>query len=162
MFSLETVLALMAGGLLYWFPIRRWSRRWGATDVDLARPMSGDSAVSNPTYATTFAVTIAARPEHVWPARAEGYRRGGLYSYHWLDRLFGFLDGPSAGCILPEYQDLEAGDVIPIGATVPRADAAGRSLTADVTCPLSRARRGRNAPGPRPRPVSQPHGRTLP
>lgn len=37
MFSLETVLALMAGGLLYWFPIRRWSKRWGATDVDLAR-----------------------------------------------------------------------------------------------------------------------------
>ena len=33
MFSLETVLAL--GGLLYWFPIRRWSKRWGATDVDL-------------------------------------------------------------------------------------------------------------------------------
>lgn len=38
MFSLETVLALVAGGLLYWFPIRRWSKRWGATDVDLARP----------------------------------------------------------------------------------------------------------------------------
>ena len=38
MFSLETVPALVAGGLLYWFPIRRWSKRWGATDVDLARP----------------------------------------------------------------------------------------------------------------------------
>ena len=116
MFSLETVLALMAGGLLYWFPIRRWSKRWGATDVDLARPMSGDSAVSNPTYATTFAVTIAAWPEHVWPWLVQmGYRRGGLYSYDWLDRLFGFLDGPSAERIIPEYQDLEAGDVIPIG-----------------------------------------------
>jgi hypothetical protein len=116
MFSLETVLALVIGGLLYWFPIRRWYTRWGATDLDLARPMAGDAAVSNPTYATTLAVTIAARPEHVWPWLVQmGYRRGGLYSYDWLDRLFGFLDAPSAERIIPEYQDLEAGDVIPIG-----------------------------------------------
>ena len=30
-----------------------------------------------------------------------GYRRGGLYSYDWLDRLFGYLDAPSADRILP-------------------------------------------------------------
>jgi hypothetical protein len=33
-----------------------------------------------------------------------GYQRGGLYSYDWLDRLFGFLDRPSATRILPEFQ----------------------------------------------------------
>ena len=44
-----------------------------------------------------------------------GYRRGGLYSYDWLDRLFGFLDAPSAERILPEFQRLEVGDVIPVG-----------------------------------------------
>src|SRR3972149_11911077 len=44
-----------------------------------------------------------------------GYRRGGLYIYDWLDRLFGFLDAPSAECILPECQRLEVGDVIPVG-----------------------------------------------
>jgi hypothetical protein len=32
-----------------------------------------------------------------------GYQRGGLYSYDWLDRLFGFLDRPSATRILPEF-----------------------------------------------------------
>ena len=44
-----------------------------------------------------------------------GYRRGGLYSYDWLDRLFGYLDAPSADRILPEWQLLAAGDEIPIG-----------------------------------------------
>src|SRR4029079_12938694 len=84
--------------------------------ADLARPMSGDSAVANPLYTATLAVMIAARPEQIWPWLVQiGYRRGGLYSYDWLDRLFGFLDGPSAERILPEYQRLAAGDVVPIG-----------------------------------------------
>lgn len=94
----------------------RWFRTWGATETDLARPMSGDSSIANPTYSATLAITIAARPEHIWPWLVQmGYRRGGLYSYDWLDRVFGFLDGPSAERILPECQRLEAGDVIPIG-----------------------------------------------
>jgi hypothetical protein len=44
-----------------------------------------------------------------------GYRRGRLYSYDWLDRLFGYLDAPSAERVLPEFQDLKAGDTIPLG-----------------------------------------------
>jgi hypothetical protein len=44
-----------------------------------------------------------------------GYQRGGLYSYDWLDRLFGYLDRPSATRILPEFQHLAVGDVIPLG-----------------------------------------------
>jgi hypothetical protein len=44
-----------------------------------------------------------------------GFRKGGLYSYDWLDRLFGYLDEPSAECLLPEYQDLKVGDEIPMG-----------------------------------------------
>jgi hypothetical protein len=32
-----------------------------------------------------------------------GYQRGGLYSYDWLDRLFGYLDRPSATRILPSF-----------------------------------------------------------
>ena len=31
-----------------------------------------------------------------------GYRRGGLYSYDWLDQLFGVLDQPSADTVRPE------------------------------------------------------------
>jgi hypothetical protein len=63
-----------------------------------------------------LAIDIDARPEHIWPWLVQmGYQRGGLYSYDWLDRIFGYLDRPSAERILPEYQDLRKGDVIPIG-----------------------------------------------
>ena len=62
-------------------------RTWGASDVDLSRAMTGDATIANPTYAATLAVTIDAPPHDVWPWLAQiGYRRGGLYSYDWLDR----------------------------------------------------------------------------
>jgi hypothetical protein len=65
---------------------------------------------------STRAVTIRAPASDIWPWLAQmGYGRGGLYSYDWLDRLFGYLDGPSAEQVLPEYQDLKAGDTIPLG-----------------------------------------------
>ena len=90
--------------------------RWGATDAEVAGPMPGDALVAGADYALTFAVTIDAPPADVWPWLAQmGYQRGGLYSYDWLDRLFGFLDRPSATTVLPEFQVLRAGDRIPIG-----------------------------------------------
>jgi hypothetical protein len=102
--------------VLYWFPIRRRMNQWGATPSDLARAMAGDRLLPEWTYSGTTAVTIDARPEHIWPWLVQiGYQRGGLYSYDWLDRLFGYLDRPSATSILPEFQRLAAGDVIPLG-----------------------------------------------
>jgi hypothetical protein len=63
-----------------------------------------------------LAVIVNAAPEHIWPWLVQiGYQRGGLYSYDWLDRLFGYLDRPSATCILPEFQHLAVGDEIPVG-----------------------------------------------
>ena len=57
--------------------------------------MAGDAAVADPSYSATMAITIGARPEHIWPWLVQlGYQRGGLYSYDWLDRLFGYLDRP--------------------------------------------------------------------
>jgi len=78
--------------------------------------MLGDTQVTLPSYEATFGVTINAAPAAIWPWLMQmGYRRGGLYSYDWLDRLFGYLDRPSANCILPQWQRLAVGDVIPIG-----------------------------------------------
>ena len=89
---------------------------WGTTDSDLTRAMAGDFLIPVATYRTTLAVSVNARPEQIWPWLVQmGYRRGGLYSYDWLDRLFGYLDRPSATRILPEYQELKVGDEIPIG-----------------------------------------------
>src|SRR6476661_5137824 len=91
-------------------------RNWGATAAELSGPMTGDSKVPSPNYAATLAVTINATPADVWPWLVQlGYRRGGLYSYDWPDRVFGYLDRPSADRILPECQQLAVGDTIPVG-----------------------------------------------
>src|SRR5687768_3821664 len=108
---IPAILIIVAFAVLYWFPIRRWMSRWGATASDLKRVMAGDALLPDPMYSGTMAVTINALPEHIWPWLVQiGYRRGGLYSYDWLDRLFGYLDRPSAERILPEWQHLAVGD----------------------------------------------------
>jgi hypothetical protein len=113
---LPTLFAILVLVVLYWFPIRRWMSRWGTTPADLTRGMAGDGLLVNTTYAGTMAVSVDAPPEDVWPWLVQiGYQRGGLYSYDWLDRLFGYLDRPSATRILPEFQHLAAGDRIPLG-----------------------------------------------
>jgi len=113
---LPVLLVILALALLYWFPMRRSMARWGTTPSDLTRVMAGDALIVHPTYSGTLAVTVNARPEHIWPWLVQlGYQRGGLYSYDWLDRLFGFLDRPSATSILPDFQRLAVGDKIPLG-----------------------------------------------
>ena len=109
-------LVVLTLAVMYWFPLRRWFACWGSTATDRTRAMAGDSAVVNPTYSATMAITVDARPEHIWPWLVQmGYQRGGLYSYDWLDRLFGYLDRPSAESILAQFQQLAVGDEIPIG-----------------------------------------------
>ena len=113
---LLTLLVMPALLALYWFPIRRWMNQWGATPSDRDRVMAGDGLLVDWTYSGTTAVTVSAAPEQIWPWLVQiGYQRGGLYSYDWLDRLFGYLDRPSATRILPEFQRLAVGDHIPLG-----------------------------------------------
>ena len=113
LFTLLVILALVA---LYWFPIRQWMNQWGASPSDLDRAMAGDGLLPDWTYSGTTAVTVNVPPEHIWPWLVQiGYQRGGLYSYDWLDRVFGYLDRPSATRILPEFQHLAVGDHIPLG-----------------------------------------------
>jgi hypothetical protein len=113
---LPTLFVILTFAVLYGFPIRRWMNRWGAAPSDLTRVMAGDALLPDPTYSGTTAVTVDAAPEHIWPWLVQiGYQRGGLYSYDWLDRVFGYLDRPSATRILPEFQNLAVGDAIPLG-----------------------------------------------
>lgn len=113
---LPTLLMILTLAVLYWFLMRRWMSGWGASRSDRLRVMAGDSLLEDPSYSGTTAVSINAAPEDVWPWLVQiGYQRGGLYSYDWLDRLFGYLDRPSATRILPEFQHLAAGDRIPLG-----------------------------------------------
>lgn len=111
-----TLGLILAVGALYWFPVRRWFGRWGATPDDLTRVMLGDAVIANPTHSATHAVAVDAPPEDIWPWLVQmGSQRGGLYSYDWLDRLFGILDRPSSNRVLPEFQHLSVGDEIRLG-----------------------------------------------
>jgi hypothetical protein len=86
--------------------------RWGASDQEAAEPLPGDEVVTRPRYQTTHAVTINAPPSRVWPWLIQlGQGRGGLYSYDWLENLFG-LGFRSADRILPELQHLQVGDQV--------------------------------------------------
>ena len=113
---LPILLVILTFAVVYWLPIRRWMSRWGTTPSDRARVMAGDKLLADPTYSGTMAVVVNALPEDIWPWLVQiGYQRGGLYSYDWLDRLFGYLDRPSATRILPEFQHLAVDDAIPLG-----------------------------------------------
>jgi len=95
----------------YLLVFRPWQLRWGATDEELERAMPGDELVTEPDLDTTRGVTVAARPEEIWPWLVQiGYRRAGFYSYDRLDNA----GVPSAERLLPEYQDLKVGDEIPL------------------------------------------------
>ena len=65
---------------------------------------------------STRAVSVAAEASDIWPWLVQmGDGRGGLYSLDWLDMLFGYIHAPSADVVLPQYQGLAVGDVIPLG-----------------------------------------------
>lgn len=117
-------LVLAAAGTAAAFAIARRltraQRRWGTIGDEAVRPLPGDSLVPQPRYLTTRGISVNAPPGCIYPwLKQMGYQRGGLYSYDFLDRLFGFLDGPSAKVILPRFQDLKEGDVIPLGRGAP-------------------------------------------
>ena len=97
-----------------WFLYRPWALTWGSTSHEVSRSMPGDDVISRPTFCATRAVTINATPEQIWPWIVQiGYLRAGFYSYDVLDN-----DGiPSAEQILPEYQGLRVGDLIPLSET---------------------------------------------
>ena len=110
------VLAALALAAVYWFPVRRWMGEWGSTPEERARVMPGDAVIPRANHVETQAVTVNAPPSDIWPWLVQiGSQRGGLYSYDWLDRLFGFLGRPSASGILPEFQNLAVGDRIEWG-----------------------------------------------
>jgi hypothetical protein len=89
---------------------------WGATKAEAKRSMPGDYEVKRPISVSTNAVSIRAKAADIWPWLIQmGYRRGGMYSYDRIDMLLGILDAPSANRIIPEFQHLEVGDIIPMG-----------------------------------------------
>jgi hypothetical protein len=68
---------------------------------------------------TLFTITIKARPADIWPWLVQiGYKRGGMYSYTWLEKLMG-VPMSNVDRIIPEFQELKVGDVIAYGPQGP-------------------------------------------
>jgi hypothetical protein len=105
--------ALLVGA--YPLLLRRRCLHWGATPQEVVRAIPGDDLVAEPDVISTRAVTIDAPPAAIWPWLVQmGSGRGGAYTYDWIENLFG-LDMHSADEILPQFQNLRAGDVLPLG-----------------------------------------------
>jgi len=96
---------------LYFLVVRPWQLKWGATAIEIKRSMPGDEIVAKPTFNATRAVTINATAENIYPWIIQmGITRAGWYSYDLLDNLA----KRSADVILPEHQNIQIGDVVPL------------------------------------------------
>jgi hypothetical protein len=112
-----TGAALAAGLWALTYPLffRRWCLTWGARPGEMARELPGDELLAEAGIVSTRAITIGAPPAAVWPWLVQmGSGRGGVYTYDWIENLFG-LDMHSTRKILPQFQDVKAGDEFPLG-----------------------------------------------
>lgn len=112
---MEILIALILVGVValavYLVAIRPWQLRWGATDEEVARRMSGDDIVKHPSFVATRGVTVRAKPADIWPWILQiGSRRAGFYSIDWMDNA----GIPSAERIIPELQQMNIGDFVPM------------------------------------------------
>jgi hypothetical protein len=111
------LFAGVAGAAAYTLFVRPWHLHWGATDEEVKCPLPGDNFVALPRIAATHAVTIHVPAAEVWPWLVQiGRGRGGFYSYTWIENLMG-LDIHNEDRIVPAFQELRVGDVIPFDAT---------------------------------------------
>jgi hypothetical protein len=108
--ALEVALALITA------PVSRlWFNHWGTTEEERRRALPGDDCVPAPQLTYTRSITINAPAAEIWPWLVQiGQGRGGLYSYDGLENLIG-CEIHSADRILPEHQNLKAGDPVLFG-----------------------------------------------
>lgn len=105
----------LAAGVAYSRPARRWYLTWGATAGEATTRLPGDELLPRADVTSTRAVAIDAPTSAVWPWLVQmGSGRGGAYTYDWIVNLFG-LGMHSADEILPQFQNLAVGDVLPVG-----------------------------------------------
>jgi hypothetical protein len=113
-------LALAGGLAMVSYPCwRTWCLTWGASDQEAAQPLPGDDLLEGADLVSTRAVSIDAASHDVWPWLAQmGPGRGGLYTYDWIENLFG-LHMHSADVILPQFQNVEVGSAQRLGKSGP-------------------------------------------
>jgi len=81
-----------------------------ATPAERAKTLPGDDLIPQPIGAVNHAITIRRSPHDVWPWLAQmGAGRAGWYAYDFIDNG----RHPSAERLLPEYQNISVGSVLP-------------------------------------------------
>lgn len=104
---LVTLVAGAVANLLLLWP---WMSGWGATREEREKRLPGDDLVQAANMQTTKGITIQAGAEAIYPWLLQiGVDRGGMYSYDWLENLFG-LRVHTVDRIVPEYQNVAVGD----------------------------------------------------
>lgn len=83
---------------------------WGATPTEINAELPGDDLVPNANLRSTKGITVQAAPAEIYPWLLQiGVDRGGMYSYDWLENLFG-LNVHTTDRIEPAYQAVQIGD----------------------------------------------------
>lgn len=101
--------AIGGGVIVYERAVRPWWRTWGVDERDVVRALPGDDLVPGARTIDTRSIEIDAPPTDVWPWLVQmGYGRAGWYSYDAID-----MAGGSSRQVVPEWQTLAVGDVVP-------------------------------------------------
>jgi hypothetical protein len=104
------VAAIVGFVAAYAFVFRPRIKSWGVDPVETESPLAGDELIPDPMATETRGVTIDAPVSQVWPWLVQmGFGRAGWYSFDSMDRR-----NKSADSILPEFQKLEPGEIMPI------------------------------------------------
>lgn len=139
LFVLSFAVSVVASAAVTYLAfLRPLHRSWGLDPEESTRPLPGDDLVPVAPLVETRGITIEASPAAIWPWLVQmGYGRGGWYSYDRMDN-----DAASADRILPDFQSLSVGDVMPTwpggGFRVAAIDP-GRSLTLYLDTAIVRA-----------------------
>jgi hypothetical protein len=128
-FRLKLVIVSVLAGMViaFYAQLRQEQQTWGVVPRDSGKALAGDDLISDPDIVETRSLSVDAAPSVVWPWLVQmGYGRGGWYSYDKLD-----MKGSSSDSILPQFQDLAAGDIVPThpgGGFVAKVVDAGEAL----------------------------------
>ena len=107
-------LAAVGAGVLAAGIARARLRNWGATREEIEATHPGDDLIAGPVTTTTYAVTVEAAADVVWGWLVQiGQDRGGMYSYEWLENVFG-LEIDNTDQIRAEWQHLAVGDAVQV------------------------------------------------
>jgi hypothetical protein len=102
--------AIASLAVTYMVVLRPRIKTWGVDPIETEAALPGDELITEPMATETRGVTIDAPVSQVWPWLVQmGMGRAGWYSFESMDKR-----NKSADSILPQFQKLEPGEIMPI------------------------------------------------